>query len=102
MAQTATSLVIIAEFTLTAEGRQAFLDIAYQDAKDSVANEPGCQQFDVLINEEDPLQVTLYEVYDSQHAFEAHLAAPHFASFRDETPALIASQTVRRFTRSER
>ena len=41
MAQTATSLVIIAEFTLTAEGRQAFLDIAYQDAKDSVANEPG-------------------------------------------------------------
>lgn len=102
MAHTAKALVIIAEFTLTFEGRDAFLNIAYQDAKDSVANEPGCQQFDVIINEDDPLQITLYEVYDDQQAFDAHLAAPHFAPFRDETPALIVSQKVRRFTRSAR
>lgn len=102
MAHTAEALVIMAEFTLTPEGVHRFLDIARQDARDSVANEPGCQQFDVLINEDDPLQVTLHEVYDDQQAFEAHLAAPHFVPFRDETPALIASQKVRRFTRSAR
>lgn len=102
MAQTAEALVIIAEFTLTLAGRERFLDIAYQDARDSVANELGCRQFDVLVSEDDPLQVTLYEVYDDVRAFEAHLAAPHFAPFRDETPVLIASQKVRRFTRSER
>jgi len=102
MAHSADALVIIAEFTLTPEGRNTFLDIAYKDAIDSVTNEPGCQQFDVLISEDDPLQVTLYEAYDDEQAFTAHLAAPHFAPFRDETPALIVSQKVRRFIRSAR
>ena len=92
--------VVIADFELKPEGREQFLSIAYQDAKDSLAHEPGCHQFDVLVHLDDPLNVTLYEVYADKEAFEAHLAAPHFMPFRDITPALIASQTVRTFTRS--
>lgn len=93
------ALVVIADFHLKPEGRERFLEIALKDAQDSVGNEPGCHQFDVLINSDDSLQVTLHEVYADKAAFDAHLAAPHFVPFRDETPALIESQTVRTFTR---
>lgn len=95
MTDVAHAFVVIAEFTLKPEGRTRFMDIAYQDAHDSVTNEPGCHHFDVLVSQDDPLQVTLHEVYADQAAFDAHVAAPHFVPFRDETPALIEAQHVR-------
>lgn len=97
MSDTTHALVVIAEFTLKAEGRERFMEIARQDAHDSVTNEPGCHHFDVLVSKDDPLKVVLHEVYADQAAFDAHLAAPHFVPFRDETPVLVAAQHVRFF-----
>ena len=41
----------------------------------------------------------LYEVYDDEAAFDAHLQTPHLKTFRDGIEPLIVSRNVRRLTR---
>jgi (4S)-4-hydroxy-5-phosphonooxypentane-2,3-dione isomerase len=48
------------------------------DARGAVEKEPGCVRFDVLQSDQDPTQVTLYEVYRDDAAFQAHLQSAHF------------------------
>lgn len=77
------SYVVIPSFEVAEENLDAFLAAAFADARASLADEPGCQQFDVCIDREaQPMRVTFYEVYDDRAAFERHLETPHLAAFR--------------------
>ena len=40
--------------------------------------EPGCRQFFVSRSEDNPDRFFLYEEYDDEAAFDAHLETPHF------------------------
>ena len=40
--------------------------------------EPGCRDFVALRGTEDPDSFVLYERYESEEAFKAHQASPHF------------------------
>lgn len=93
------AFVVVAEFEVRPESIDAFLEAAIADASASVANEPGCRQFDVTRSNEEPNRVLLYEVYDSQAAFDAHLETPHLKSFRDQIDPLTVSRRGRRLTR---
>ena len=42
------------------------------NAKAARETEPGCLQFDVLVDPKDPAKLMLYEVYKDEAAFEAH------------------------------
>src|SRR6516165_4625490 len=64
--------VVIPEFVVKPDCREAFLALAQDDASHSVADEPGCRQFDVVQMEGAPHQVLFYEVYESRAAFDAH------------------------------
>ncbi|TNC07693.1 antibiotic biosynthesis monooxygenase [Methylobacterium terricola] len=89
--------VVIAEFRVKPGSLDAFLALAHDDARSSVADEPGCRAFDVAVSESDPQAVVFYEVYDDRAAFDAHLETPHLARFRDGFPALIAEERPVRF-----
>ena len=91
------AFVVIPEFVVKPDCIDAFLALARDDASRSVADEPGCRQFDVVQMEEDPLHVLFYEVYDSRAAFEAHLRTPHLARFREGFPALVLERRPVRF-----
>jgi quinol monooxygenase YgiN len=91
--------VIVAEFEVKPDQLERFLELAKTDASQSVANEPGCRQFDVTLDHEQPNRVVLYEVYDDETAFDAHLQTPHLAAFRAGIENLIVSRHVRRLTR---
>jgi quinol monooxygenase YgiN len=93
------AFVIVAEFEVKPEAIDAFLEAAVADASASVANEPGCRQFDVTRSSEQPNRVLLYEVYDSAAAFDAHLEMPHLKTFRDRIEPMVLSRQVRRLTR---
>ena len=92
-------LVIIAEFEIKPDKLERFLALARTDASESVAKEPGCRQFEVTLDREQPNRVVLYEVYDDAAAFDAHLETPHLAAFRAGIEHLILSRHVRRLTR---
>ena len=54
--------------------------------------EPGCRQFDVLVDPADRTHVMLYEIYDDEKAFEAHQQTAHFKRYLAEAVPLLASR----------
>jgi autoinducer 2-degrading protein len=54
--------------------------------------EPGCRQFEVLVDPADRAKVMLFEVYDDEKAFEAHQQTPHFKKYLAEAVPLLASR----------
>ena len=74
--------------------REAFLESMLDDARGSMADEPGCLRFDVLVDDKDPNTIYLYEIYRDQAAFDAHCQAPHFIRWRDTTKDWVAEPIV--------
>lgn len=100
MSETA-RFIVIAEFQLKEGQQAAFLGHAHEDASASLANEPGCHQFDVLTTPDDDCLVVLHEAYTDRAAFDTHTQMPHYAPFKDATgPMLAAPPTVRFFERN--
>lgn len=86
--------VILVEFRLEPGTQRRFLDVVTPNAQASVRDEPGCRRFDILLPKEQSDCVWLYEIYDDEDAFAAHLATPHFAKFKDASDPMVARQTV--------
>lgn len=91
------AFVVIPEFKVKPGCMEAFLAAAAEDARHSVADEPGCRQFDVLRPEGSDDRVVFYEVYDTRAAFDAHLETAHLARFREAFPPLIVEELPVRF-----
>ena len=58
-----------------------FHNAALEDARDSVANEEGCLEFNVLVPLASTNQLSLFEVYTNRAAFDKHCTMPHFHKF---------------------
>jgi quinol monooxygenase YgiN len=93
--------VVIPEFQVRPGCMEAFLAAAVDDARHSVADEPGCRQFDILRPEGSRDLVVFYEVYDSRAAFDVHLATPHLARFREAFPPLVVEERPVRFAKRQ-
>lgn len=91
------AFVVIAEFRIRPERLAEFLEAARDDAQHSLADEPGCRQFDVVQPEGEDDAVVFYEVYDSREAFDAHLQTPHLKRFQTAFPPLILEERPVRF-----
>ncbi|WP_413615703.1 antibiotic biosynthesis monooxygenase [Halomonas cupida] len=98
--ETHDAFVVIAEFEVAAENLDAFLTAAHEDARCSVNNEAGCLQFDInLVQDKRVPHVVFYEVYRSSEDFDAHLATPHLATFRESLSLVERELPVRFLTR---
>jgi quinol monooxygenase YgiN len=89
--------VIIVDFRLKPGTAARFHDLIAENARASVREEPGCRRFDVLATQDDPDRVVLYEIYDDEAAFEAHLKTRHFATFDSASTPLVVSRTIERY-----
>lgn len=71
-ARTVGGFVILARFRVAPARRQEFPVLAGRNAAASAAHEQGCQRFDVLTDPDGASDdVVLYEIYDSEDAFDA-------------------------------
>ena len=61
--------------------------------------EPGCRQFDVVVDPSDATRVMLYEVYDDAKAFELHQQTAAFKAYVAEAVPLLASRERHIWTR---
>jgi quinol monooxygenase YgiN len=73
------------------ENVDAWMKKAAENAREA-RKEPGCRQFDILVDPNDRAKVMLYEVYDDDKAFEAHQQTPHFKKYLAEAVPLLASR----------
>jgi (4S)-4-hydroxy-5-phosphonooxypentane-2,3-dione isomerase len=73
------------------ENVERWMPMALENAREA-RKEPGCRQFDVLVDPKDRTKVMLYEVYDDEKAFEVHQQTPHFKKYLAEAVPLLASR----------
>jgi len=85
------SFVLVVNIKIKPENVEAFMSKLAENAKNA-RKEPGCKQFDVLVDPNDKTKAMLYEVYNDDKAFEAHQATPHFKKYVAEAVPLLASR----------
>lgn len=91
--------VVTVDFHIYPEHTEAFLPSMIQNARQSLALESRCRQFDVTVSTTDRNHIFLYEVYDREEDFKQHLKMPHFLSFSTRTQAFVREKTVKIFSR---
>ena len=83
--------VLTVQLRIKPENVDAFMSKLAENAKNA-RKEPGCKQFDVLVDPSDKTKAMLYEVYNDDKAFEAHQQTPHFKKYLAEALPLLASR----------
>jgi quinol monooxygenase YgiN len=84
---------ITVTFHVQAQHAVAFRLAVLANAQQSVADEPGCHVFDVCVDGAGT-RFFLYELYDDEAAFQAHLASPHFIAFNEEVTPWVIEKSV--------
>ena len=92
------SYVITVVFRAKAQHRAAFREAMIENATASRMREPGCRQFDVCEKDEGA-EIFLYEIYDDEAAFKAHLATEHFRAFDAKVKPWVEQKHVLAYQR---
>jgi quinol monooxygenase YgiN len=71
-------LVLAVSLKIKPDCVDKFMAECLKNGKAARETEPGCQQFDIVVDPNDPTKAMLYEVYADEAAFEAHQQTPHF------------------------
>ena len=85
------SFVLVVNIRIKPENVNAFMKQLNENAA-AARKEPGCKQFDVLVDPKDTANVMLYEVYNDEKAFEAHQQTPHFKKYLAEAVPMLAAR----------
>jgi len=83
--------VLVVNIRIKPENVERFMAMVLANAREA-RKEPGCKQFDVLVDPQDKTQVMLYEVYNDEQAFEVHQQTPHFKKYLAEAVPLLGSR----------
>jgi autoinducer 2-degrading protein len=89
-----TGFALIVDFRLKPGARSAFRQLVDSNARTSAQAEPGCRRFDVVEPRDESDRVVLYEIYDDEAAFGAHMRSPHYARFDVESAPLVIGKSV--------
>ena len=85
------SFALVVNIRTKPETRAAFMEKLAANAAAARA-EPGCLTFDVLVHPDDPDRVMLYEIYQSEAAFQEHQATPAFKTYLAEAVPMLAER----------
>lgn len=94
-------LVVLVEFLVKPSFVGRFRDLISANAEASLERERGCRRFDVLFDPKEPRRVVLYEIYDDEDAFDAHLDSAHYRSFAAAIETEIEQRSVHRLAFSD-
>jgi quinol monooxygenase YgiN len=86
-------LMMVVEFKVKSEHRDQFIEEMKAYAQRSRA-EDGCQQFDVMLPNNDPKHVLVVETWRDEPAHSAHINGPSFARTRDASKEWIVDRKV--------
>ena len=89
------SFAVTVLFVAKPEFRADFRREMIANATASRERERGCRQFDVC-ESADGAEIFLYEIYDDEAAFKAHLATEHYLQFNERvTPWTDVKRVVK-------
>lgn len=80
---------VIIKISVIPEFADAFIEATLENARNSIL-EPGIAQFDLLRDQQDPSQFTLYEIYRSPEAQLQHRETTHYLAWRERVEPMMA------------
>jgi quinol monooxygenase YgiN len=86
-------LMIVVEFEVKPENRDQFLEMLKAQTQ-TTRSEDGCQQYDVMLPNNDPKHVLVIEKWRDEASHSAHLEGPSFAKARDASKERIVDRKV--------
>lgn len=91
--------VIMVEFVLDEARVDEAIELLSDIQLQTLENEEGCLVYDVLLSEEDPTKVFIYESYESEEAFKVHTKAPYYNAIvvKKLTPLVKQSKVTKVF-----
>ncbi|MET4139594.1 antibiotic biosynthesis monooxygenase family protein [Pedobacter sp. UYP1] len=90
-AQQSDRKVRIARLEIYPEYVEAYNAALAEHAKTAVRAEPGVLALQAVYDKAHPAQVTVLEIYASENAYQAHLKAPHFLKYKNDTLKMVKS-----------
>lgn len=87
---------IVVEVDVLAEHFDGCVALTRAAVDRNVAEDPGCQRIELCVKADGSPVMVLYEVYDSQAAFDAHLKTPGFIRWREETRPMVKGMRMTR------
>ena len=88
-------IAICVDFEIVPTKFDVFFSIIQKNASESVANEVGCHQFDILQDPQNPTKIFLNELYDYAAAFNLHKQSSHYLEFNQASSEMVMSKSVR-------
>ena len=85
------AFVLVVNIKIKPENVDRWMKMAIENGA-AARKEPGCKQFDVLVDPQDSTKVMLYEVYADEKAFEVHQQGSAFKKYVAEAVPLLASR----------
>ena len=85
------SFVLQVSIRIQPQNVDAFMKKLDDNAREA-RKEPGCRQFEVLVDPNDKTRIMLYEVYADEAAFQTHQGTPHFKKYLAEAVPLLADR----------
>jgi len=83
--------VRIAKIEIYPEYLEAYKAALAEHAKTAVKVEPGVLKLQAVYDKQHPTQVTVFEVYANEKAYQAHLKTPHFLKYKSGTLKMVKS-----------
>lgn len=89
------SIVLFVEFEFDTDDMPLAIELLTEMQNQTIENEQGCIAYDILLSEEKPNTIYLYECYENKAALDLHNSAPYFKSIVGEKlPSLIKGQKI--------
>lgn len=89
------SIVLFVEFKFDTKDMNLAVELLTEMQNETIDNEEGCIAYDILLNDEEPNTVYLYECYENKAALEAHNNAAYFMKIvNEELAPLIKAQKI--------
>lgn len=91
--------VIIVRIKIKPEFVETFEAAMKDHIRATRASEPGCLQFDVAVDKDDPRTYHLYEVYADDAAIAQHAKSPSLAALREKLQDWVEDRALHNATR---
>ena len=84
-------IVRMAELEIDPDMLETYRALLTEEIEASVALEEGVLSLSAVSIRDHPNRIRILEVYADREAYEAHLQAPHFLKYKNQTAGMVAS-----------
>lgn len=77
-------IALFLEFQFEAEDMDFAIELLTEVQNQTIENEEGCIAYDILLNEEEPNTIYLYECYENKAALDVHNNAAYYKNIVDK------------------